>query len=118
MSAARTVTVPTLDHGPVTLPEPDWCAGHVGQPVEVRADLHHAAPLDVPDGLLDLVAELVAFPYGETPVPVSVYVELVPVAVTLDPDGLRRYAAALAARATLLRRLADRLTVLRSGGAW
>ncbi|GAA3272741.1 DUF6907 domain-containing protein [Streptomyces lavendulae] len=118
MTGLRTVMVPTLDHGPVTVPEPDWCAGHVGQPVEARADLHHAAPVDVPDGLLGLVAELVAFPYGETPVPVSVYVELAAVGMTLDPEGLRRYAAALAARGTLLRRLADRLTVLRSGGAW
>ncbi|MFD5507002.1 DUF6907 domain-containing protein [Streptomyces sp. NPDC127051] len=117
MSGDRTVTVHTLDHGPVTLPEPSWCAGHDGQP-EVRADLHHTAPLDVPAGLVGLAAELVEFPYGEHPVPVSVYIELTGVGTTLDPRGLREYAAALNDRAAVLRRLADRLTVLRSGGAW
>jgi hypothetical protein len=27
MTAPRTVTVPTRDHGPITFPEPAWCTG-------------------------------------------------------------------------------------------
>ncbi|MFF7158099.1 DUF6907 domain-containing protein [Streptomyces sp. NPDC008139] len=42
MTASRTVTVPTSDHGPVTIPEPAWCTGasHRHGPV-FRADIHH-----------------------------------------------------------------------------
>lgn len=118
MTGARTVTVHTLDHGPVTLPEPSWCAGHTDGPAEHRVDLHHAAPVPVPEGLVDMDAELVEFPYGTTPVPVSVHVELVAPGATLDPDGLREFAAGLSARAALLVEFADRLATLRAGGAW
>lgn len=118
MTGARTVTVPTHDAGPVTLPEPSWCAGHPNDDTGYRVDLHHAAPVPVPEGLVDLHAELVAFPYGTTPIPVSVYVEIVAPARTLDPDGLRAFAAGLVERAALLGEFADRLTVLRAGGAW
>ncbi|MGW3200685.1 DUF6907 domain-containing protein [Streptomyces sp. NPDC001118] len=50
MSAARTVTVHTADHGDVTLPEPSWCLGqhpaegyredieHQGEPVRLLVD--------------------------------------------------------------------------------
>jgi hypothetical protein len=50
VSAARTVTVHTIDHGPVTIPEPSWCLGvhtaegyredieHQGQPVRLTVD--------------------------------------------------------------------------------
>lgn len=118
MTGARTVTVLTLDHGDVTLPEPAWCAGHPEGPAAYRADVHHAVPVPVPDGLVDMDVELVAFPYGSVPVPVSVYVGIVVPAMTLDPDGLRDYAAGLTERAALLVELADRLAVLRTGGAW
>lgn len=118
MTGARTVTVPTLDNGNVTLPEPAWCAGHTDSPAEQRVDLHHAAPVPVPSGLVDMDAELVEYPYGTTPIPVSVHVEIVAPAMTLDPDGLREYAASLAARASLLVEFADRLAVVRTGGAW
>lgn len=37
---ARTVTVPTIDHGDVTVPEPFWCVGH-HPPGGYRADLAH-----------------------------------------------------------------------------
>lgn len=32
MSAHRTVTLTTMDHGPVTFDEPAWCIGHHWQP--------------------------------------------------------------------------------------
>ncbi|MFF4448943.1 DUF6907 domain-containing protein [Streptomyces sp. NPDC001502] len=119
MTAARTVTVPTLDHGPVTIPEPSWCTGHAGPP-DVFGDVHHTGPEHVVrygDGIA-LRAELVAFPYGETPVPASVHVELHVPDVTLDPPGLEGLATVLVEQAAELRRLALRLAVLRAGGAW
>ncbi|MFD0721290.1 DUF6907 domain-containing protein [Streptomyces globosus] len=109
--------MPTLDHGDVTLTEPPWCAGHDG-PAETRDDIHHTAPVAVAGGPVGLDVELVEFPYGAVPVPVSLYVELHPAAATLDPDGLRDLAAAFADRATLLRALAERLAALRAGGTW
>ncbi|AIV35920.1 DUF6907 domain-containing protein [Streptomyces sp. CCM_MD2014] len=40
MSAGRTVTVRTLDHGDVTVPEPSWCLGRHDQDV-YRSDIWH-----------------------------------------------------------------------------
>lgn len=40
MSDPRTITVDTLDHGPVTLPEPFWCGG-MHPPGGYRADIAH-----------------------------------------------------------------------------
>ncbi|MFE3786964.1 DUF6907 domain-containing protein [Streptomyces goshikiensis] len=119
MTGARTVTVPTLDHGPITIPEPDWCTGHDGTP-EALVDVHHAGPEHVVryGGGIALRAELVAFPYGATPVPVSVHIELSAPDVTLDPPGLEGLADVLVEQAAELRRLALRLAVLRAGGAW
>ncbi|WP_327169224.1 DUF6907 domain-containing protein [Streptomyces subrutilus] len=118
MTGARTVTVPTLDHGDVTLPEPSWCAGHPEGPTEARVDVHHAAPVPVPDGLVDMDIELVEYPYGTVPIPVIVYVAITVPAMTLDTDGLHEYAAGLVERAALLVEFADRLAVLCAGGAW
>ncbi|MFI5803018.1 DUF6907 domain-containing protein [Streptomyces sp. NPDC051561] len=40
MSAVRTVTVHTVDHGPVTIPEPSWCRGkHASE--AYREDIEH-----------------------------------------------------------------------------
>ncbi|AWZ05636.1 MULTISPECIES: hypothetical protein [unclassified Streptomyces] len=118
MSGARTVEVLTLDRGPVALPEPSWCAGHTDEVPGHQVDFHHSRPLDVPQGLVDLDAELVEFPFGRRPVALSVYVEIVAPGATLDPDGLREFAADLTARAALLVEFADRLATLRAGGDW
>ena len=40
MSAPRTVTVQTIDHGPVTAPEPVWCVARHSDG-DYRADLAH-----------------------------------------------------------------------------
>ncbi len=119
MTASRTATVPTIDHGPVTLPEPAWCIGHHAQP-EALADVHHTGPEHVVSygGGITLRAELVAFPYGITPVAVSVHLELHVPDVTLDPPGLEGLASVLVEQAAELRRLALRLAVLRAGGVW
>lgn len=50
MSAPRTVTVRTQDHGRITIPEPSWCTGR--HPVEgYREDVEHQGsevPLHIP----------------------------------------------------------------------
>ncbi|WP_060179544.1 DUF6907 domain-containing protein [Streptomyces sp. IMTB 1903] len=119
MTGARTVTVHTLDHGRVTIPEPAWCTGHDGPP-DGLVDVHHTGPEHLVQygGGTALRAELVAFPYGETPVPVSVHVELHIPDVTLDPPGLEGLAVVLDEQAAELRRLALRLAVVRAGGVW
>ncbi|MFD4245081.1 DUF6907 domain-containing protein [Streptomyces sp. NPDC058525] len=120
MTSARTVTVPTLDHGSITIPEPDWCTGHPEAPAEYRDDVHHAGPeyLVDHDARAVLAAELVEYPFGLRPVPPSVYVGLLVPSATLDPAGLEALAEVLVERAAELRQLALRLTVLRAGGAW
>ncbi|MFD9267241.1 DUF6907 domain-containing protein [Streptomyces goshikiensis] len=110
--------MPTIDAGSVTLPEPPWCAGHADEHPGYRVDIHHSVPVPVPDGLIDLHAELVGFPFGTVPVPASIYIEIIEPGATLDPSGLREFAAALVTHAALIRGLADRLTTLRAGGAW
>ncbi|MGW2580645.1 DUF6907 domain-containing protein [Streptomyces virginiae] len=121
MTGGRTVTVPTLDHGPVTVSEPEWCTGHPDDlPAEYRDDVHHTGPEHVVDydAQAVLTAELVAFPFGLHPVPPSIYVEIVIPAATLDPAALDGLAAILTEQAAELRRLALRLSALRAGGAW
>lgn len=121
MTGARTITVHTLDYGPVTVPEPAWCIGHPDdRPAEYRDDVHHTGPAHVVDydAQAVLSVELVAFPFGLHPVPPSVYVEIVIPAATLDPAALEGLAVILAEQAAELRRLAVRLAVLRAGGAW
>ncbi|MGW4139352.1 DUF6907 domain-containing protein [Streptomyces mirabilis] len=39
--SARTVTLQTIDHGPITVPEPGWCRGHEGEPPCYRSDITH-----------------------------------------------------------------------------
>lgn len=39
--SARTVTLETLDRGPVAIPEPGWCRGHEGEPPVYHSDITH-----------------------------------------------------------------------------
>ncbi|MEU2584485.1 hypothetical protein ABZ612_16315 [Streptomyces avermitilis] len=123
MSEPRTVTLATVDHGEITLPEPSWCAGHTHHDTEsLRTDLIHAGPaVDCTHlGVTLLSAELVQSPFappgprhlgGHTP-GVSVY----PLAKTLPPADLYALAARLDAYADQLRGLADHLAALLAGG--
>ena len=120
----RTVTLPTLDHGPVTLVCPDWCSGHDTAP-QYRSDLFHESreqQLDLPvrGGSVELLA--VAFeqrPFveawpGTTPfVNVGFSGDYHPVRV----DGLEAMADALEQHAATLREYADQLHALLAGGA-
>ncbi len=119
MTGGRTVTVPTLDHGPVTLPCPRWCVEPHTTP-EYRADISHTGPAEsfTFGGTPLLVAMLSADPYGPPwrrgP---ALYVEQQEFARTLDPDGLRQLAAAYVVQAGRLRDLAHDLSALQEGGA-
>ncbi|MFI9063231.1 DUF6907 domain-containing protein [Streptomyces sp. NPDC053429] len=120
MTGTRTVTVHTLDHGPVTVPEPAWCTGHPAELAEYRDDIHHTGPEHVVDydAQALLTAQLVEFPFGLHPVAPSLHVDVTIPGATLDPPALEDLAAILTEQAAELRRLALRLAVLRAGGAW
>jgi hypothetical protein len=42
----QTVTIPTCDHGVVTISEPDWCTGELHQPGGYRVDITHSSADD------------------------------------------------------------------------
>lgn len=121
----RTITLPTADHGDVTLTCPAWCSGHPDhRPDSYRIDLFHESReqlLDLPvrGGSVELLA--VAFeqrPFveawpGTTPfVNVGFSGDYHPVRV----DGLEAMADALEQHATTLREYAHQLAVLLAGG--
>jgi len=90
VTAPRTVTVPTSDRGPVTIPEPHWCSG-IGHDVRnLRVEIaHQSAPLDItvntargPERLLELLYWQDPFPPVTSPHGSNVYV----VAHLLDGD--------------------------------
>lgn len=122
-TAPRTVTLPTIDHGDVTTPEPAWCIGHPNhRPDSYRADILHKGP-DLTltfRGTEVMVAGLAQSPYATYPdselggrtVGVSVY----PPGRTITPVALYDLAAALDTYADRLRDLADQLHTLLAGG--
>ncbi|MFF9215496.1 DUF6907 domain-containing protein [Streptomyces viridosporus] len=116
--ANRTVTLPTIDHGPVTLPEPSWCTGHAHHdPESTRADLAHTGPDIVLAfrGRHIAAAALDHAPFAETaPRDVRVSVDLI--GRTLDARGVYELAAALDTYADRLRTLADSLLVIAAEG--
>lgn len=114
----RTVTLDTLDHGPVTLSEPGWCTGHSGHQPCHRADIAHTGTEHhfAFDGEQLLVAMLTQNPLAENQSGVGVYVEQTDYTRTLDPAGLRQLAAALTVHAMHLRTLADELAAIKAGG--
>ncbi|MFJ9340226.1 DUF6907 domain-containing protein [Streptomyces sp. NPDC101733] len=115
------MTVQTLDHGPVTFPEPSWCA--VEHPDgNHRSGIHHEgtehrASVDVPGfGRVEfLTAFLSQYPFAEHgDRGVSVAVEIEGEHHEFDPTGLGDLAAALTAHALYgLLPLRDRLQALR-----
>lgn len=119
----RTVTLDTEDFGPVTIPCPDWCAGHQDHcPDTARVDIAHCGPaVDCTFlGIEVFTAELVQSPYSASthpelggPTPgVSVY----SLGRTLDPTALYSLAAALDGYADQLRDLGDQLASILDGG--
>ncbi|MFJ3229793.1 DUF6907 domain-containing protein [Streptomyces sp. NPDC086787] len=110
----RTVTLRTLDHGNVTMPEPAWCAGHADHRPVDRADLTHSGtetPLTFHGHTL-WTALLSQYPFA-TDHATGLYVEQGGFALTLDPVSLYSLAAALDTHADQLRALADQLAAIR-----
>lgn len=115
----RTVTLPTEDHGNVTLPEPTWCAGHPNPQPQYRTDLTHYGP---EHRLTFNGSELFRLMLAQSPLAeqtsrdVCAYVEQTGYTGSLDPAGLYDLAAALDSAADQLRVLADQLAAVLAGG--
>jgi hypothetical protein len=112
----RTITLPTLDHGDLTVPEPAWCTGHADHVPCHLVDLTHTGPEHAFafEGHTLLVAMLSQDPYATDPArhKTGLYVEQTGYAATLDYAGLRMLAAALTVHAMHLRTLADELAAI------
>ncbi|MGW2292299.1 DUF6907 domain-containing protein [Streptomyces phaeochromogenes] len=123
MSTPRTVTVSTVDHGPVTLPEPSWCMGHHedgGSRVDIQHEgLETTLTLPTRSGpVAHLTATLESRPFVDDPFLRGVFVN-----VGIDGDtyptglaGLDVMADALTAQADALRDRARELAVILAGG--
>lgn len=92
MTRPRTVTIATVDHGAVVLPEPAWCTGHGWQPEPYLADVTHysvpvkATAMTEQHGLVQLLqARISHAPYGEQPEPHPV--------VSVELNGSHDYTA-------------------------
>ncbi|WP_129308219.1 hypothetical protein [Streptomyces sp. L2] len=118
-NSSRTVTVPTCDHGPVAVWEPDWCTGSESehQPGGYRDDITHASPdyeftTSTSRGTAVILrACFEQRPFTERP---PGHVPFVNVEMDGDwhphsSDDLRRLSDTLTAHADGLRELADRL---------
>ncbi|MER5892298.1 hypothetical protein [Streptomyces sp. NPDC001876] len=119
MNAPRTVTVPTLDHGDITIPEPAWCIGHADARPEYRSDIGHTGAQHhlVYEGAELGTAMLVQDPLAEhSDRSVKVLVELGGNGVSLDPVELVALADSLIGYASTLCELALQLAVLRAEG--
>jgi hypothetical protein len=119
MSAPRTVTVPTIDQGDVTIPEPAWCAGHDGDRPQLRSDTGHlgAAHRADFDGDELAFAALAQDPFAvHSDRSVGVLVEMGHLARALTAAELDNLAAVLVDYAGTLRHLARQLSALRTEG--
>lgn len=117
MSADRTVTLQTLDHGLITIPEPEWCTGHTGH-AEFRVDTTHTGVSHVGTfrGRELQSARLALSPFADQRVGgLSVSVGE-PVLMGLDPAGLDELAAAYVEYGATLRHLARELSTLLARG--
>ncbi|MFD5598123.1 DUF6907 domain-containing protein [Streptomyces griseorubiginosus] len=118
-NSSRTVTVPTRDHGPVTVWEPDWCTGsdREHQSGGYRVDISHTSPdyeFTVSTSRGTPVVLRACFeqrPFTECPPGHAPFMN-----VEMDgdwhphgSDDLRRLSDTLTAHADRLRELADRL---------
>ncbi|MET9516406.1 hypothetical protein [Streptomyces sp. NPDC002994] len=120
MTAPRTVTVQTSDHGPVTIPCPLWCTGLYHQEGGARVDITHTGPeteLTLPTSVgpvrhMATVLEQRPFTKGPTGRGVFVDVEIDGQHHPTGPHGLDAMADALVENAAILRAAARRLTTL------
>lgn len=120
MTEPRLITLPTEDHGTVTLEEPSWCRGHSDHhPGTYRTDLTHYGP---EHRLTFNGQELYRLMLAQTPYAerasrqVCAYVEESGYTGSLTPAGLYDLAAALENAADRMRDFADQLATLHDGG--
>lgn len=117
-----TVTLTTLDHGDVTLPEPEWCAGHdTYEPVH-RCDILHVSPATTlaAHGWELGDAQIYQAPcagVGTREMRASVHLDSEPSPNGYTNEDLHSLAAALDAAAEQLRAFADRYATILAGGA-
>jgi hypothetical protein len=119
-----TVTLQTLDHGEVTVPEPAWCTGHDDEDVSFLADLTHNGA--------HAIAPIVTAKYGPSKI-MTAYISHAPHAQMrpepkpllsflldghgdLDPADGHNLARALRIAATRVERMATDLGHLRGEG--
>jgi hypothetical protein len=115
-----TITLPTTDHGDVTVPEPSWCAGHPNPRPEHRGDITHFGPEHrlTFNGEPLFVLMLAQAPFSENvSSEVCAYVEQSRYTGSLNPAGLYDLAAALDSAADQMRNFADQLAAILAGGA-
>jgi hypothetical protein len=73
VTAQRSVTVATADHGPVTIPEPRWCIADHCAGVSFRADVTHRSRtfyvhMRTPRGVAELLSlEVAERPFSQRP---------------------------------------------------
>jgi hypothetical protein len=117
--SARTVTIPTSDHGDVTIPDPPWCTGQFHESGELRYDITHTGPdielttatEDGPEVILRLTMEQQPFGNPDTfpGTDVHVAVELLDGHHPRDAAGLDRLADDLIEAARRVRLMGRRL---------
>ncbi|MFE6817080.1 DUF6907 domain-containing protein [Streptomyces sp. NPDC057677] len=118
------ITLPTTDHGDVTLSEPGWCTGHANHIPGYRVDLTHTGTVhDLTfEGATILDAMFSQFPHSTDPegrpdparCRTGLYIAQVGYSATLNPAEVRQFAATLTVHAMHLRTLADQLEAIRA----
>lgn len=118
-----TVTLQTLDHGEVTVPEPAWCTGHDGDTVGRLADITHdgvhvhAGASTVEHGYVDIMDACISqAPFGKHPEKnplLSLHIDL---DLDATPESARRVAQGLRVASLRIDRIADEAERLRGGG--
>ncbi|MGW8682143.1 DUF6907 domain-containing protein [Streptomyces sp. NPDC055817] len=115
-----TVTLETLDHGTITVPEPEWCRGHDDYRPVHRGDITHngaevALRVETALGPAEALGVWISqAPYSELqPEPVPVAAVDIDDGLSLDPDGLRALAREVLRHVGRLYRVADELERLR-----
>lgn len=122
--SARTVTLQTIDHGPVVVDEPGWCQGHAGEPPVYRSDITHngrhvrAGAATEGHGYVDFMDAYISHaPYGEAqpePYPVvSLHLDL---DLDVTPDDGVKLARGLRVAAARIERVVAEAERLRGGG--
>lgn len=119
MTAPRTITIPTADHGDVTVTEPDWCtADHTFE--GYREDIEHSGatthlliPTECHGQVRALPVSFVWRPFSPTSDQITAAIEM-DQWHEFDPAGLHQVADALIEHATTLRVYARQLATLRT----